>query len=71
MDLTCDEIVMEKMDLNSVAPDLTMMTDPRIIPNMLYLERETTVQFDYFTHVQAQIEPYMRKVVAEWMMEVR
>ena len=28
------------------------------------------VQPDYFRHVQADIKPHMRKIVADWMLEV-
>lgn len=51
--------------------DNTMATDPQIIPNLLTLEKATIPPFDYFETIQKDIQPYMRKVVTAWMMEVR
>lgn len=50
--------------------DPTMANDPRIILNMLMLERETMPRLDYFQSVQTDILPFMRKVVTTWMLEV-
>lgn len=51
--------------------DSTMATDPQIIPNLLILEKTTIPPFNYFETIQKDIQPYMRKVVTAWMMEVR
>lgn len=58
------------MECNTAAMDPTMMTDPRIIVNLLATERTTMPTCDYFRHVQPDILPFMRKVVTTWMLEV-
>lgn len=58
------------MDSNFAAMDPTMATDPRVILNLLSLERATMPQCDYFKHTQRDIQPFMRKVVTTWMLEV-
>lgn len=70
MDLTCGEIVREKYDCNFAEPDPTMSRDPRIIPNLLSMERSTIPKMDYFRNLQKDIQPFMRKIVATWMLEV-
>ena len=50
--------------------DPTIAQDPRIIYNLLAIERSTMPQCDYFRHLQSDIQPFMRKVVTTWMLEV-
>lgn len=50
--------------------DPAMGKDPRIIANLLALERSTMPHCDYFRHIQRDIQPFMRKVVTTWMLEV-
>nr|XP_032519500.1 G1/S-specific cyclin-D2-like [Danaus plexippus plexippus] len=38
--------------------------------NLLTLERVHALHTDYFQHVQIDIQPFMRKVVTTWMLEV-
>lgn len=71
MDLTCVEMVNDSnLDNNIADIDRMMMSDPRVIRHLLNLERYTSIQFDYFKHIQTDIEPSMRRIVAVWMMEV-
>lgn len=71
MDLKCAEMVTEKkLDMNCAEVDQTMINDPRIILNLLVSESKTTVQCNYFLKIQHEILPFMRGVVASWMMEV-
>lgn len=60
----------EKVDSNFAEMDPTMARDPRVIVNLLALERSTMPHCDYFRHVQRDIQPFMRKVVTTWMLEV-
>lgn len=72
MDISnCNDISSEKIDSNFAEMDPTMARDPRIIVNLLKLERSTLPQCDYFRHIQRDIQPYMRKVVTTWMLEVQ
>lgn len=72
MDLRCEELVSDgdKVDSNSATVDQTMATDPRIIDNMLILEKSTVPHCDYFATVQTDIKPFMRKLVTIWMLEL-
>lgn len=72
MDLKCEELVSSRssMDCNSASVDETMATDPRIINNLLLLERSTIPSCDYFSTVQTDIKPFMRKLVTIWMLEL-
>lgn len=61
---------MERPDNKCAATDPTMSKDPRVIANLLITERITLPSCDYFVHMQTDIQPFMRKVVATWMLEV-
>lgn len=52
-------------------PDRALDRDPRLLLNLLTLERVHAIHTDYFQHVQIDIQPFMRKVVTTWMLEVR
>ena len=52
-------------------PDRQILEDSRVLGNLLrgeqrYLPRTP----DYFTNVQVEVKPHMRKIVADWMLEV-
>lgn len=51
--------------------DRALDRDPRLLLNLLTLERVHAIHTDYFQHVQIDIQPFMRKVVTTWMLEVR
>ena len=61
-------------DLNTepiVSEDPTILRDDRVLENLLELQKTTMPNNNYFTHVQKEIKPYMRKIVTSWMLEVR
>lgn len=51
--------------------DLTLVRDDRILHNLLRSERRSLPSApDYFRFVQREIAPPMRKIVADWMLQV-
>ncbi|XP_034825429.1 G1/S-specific cyclin-D2-like [Maniola hyperantus] len=80
MDLSCGENLQNSghnsngsgrtMDMCVAGPDRALDRDRRLLPNLLILERVHALHIDYFQHVQIDIQPFMRKVVTTWMLEV-
>ncbi|RZC33913.1 Cyclin N domain containing protein [Asbolus verrucosus] len=67
MDLACTE----KFTSSNYAPkDPNIFNDFRVMQHLLNDEMLYTPQTNYFQNVQTDIEPFMRKVVATWMLEV-
>ena len=54
-----------------VQDDPAIMEDPGVMQNLLALEKTTMPTQAYFEHIQYDIEPFMRKLVTTWMLEVR
>ncbi|XP_077399333.1 G1/S-specific cyclin-D2-like [Vanacampus margaritifer] len=50
--------------------DSNILHDDRVLQNLLTVEDSFLPQCSYFQRVQKDIEPYMRRVVAGWMLEV-
>lgn len=50
--------------------DTFMESDPRVLANLVSSEQISMPTCDYFTHVQDDLQPFMRKVVTTWMFEV-
>lgn len=50
--------------------DPSITKDPRVLENLLKEERTYVSPCNYFEEVQNDVEPYMRKVVTAWMLEV-
>ena len=50
-------------------PDPALITDERVLDNVLN-GHNGSPQFDYFKTVQSTVKPHMRKIVADWMLEV-
>lgn len=79
MDLSCGENMQSPgnsgggraVDMCVAGPDRALDRDPRVVLNLLTLERAHALHTDYFENVQIDIYPYMRKVVTTWMLEVR
>lgn len=68
MDLLCCENECECR----AYPDPVLLNDERVLQNLLKTEeRYTPSSCSYFECVQTDITPQMRKIVAEWMLEVR
>lgn len=57
-------------DMNRARPDPHLAKDPRVMDNMLLLEKSTIPHCDYFATVQTDIKPFMRKLVTIWMLEL-
>lgn len=50
--------------------DRVLLQDDRVLKNLLESEEKYLPSCNYFKIVQKEIEPYMRRVVATWMLEV-
>ena len=50
-------------------PDRVFLKDDRVLQNLLRVEEHYTVSPGYMQQ-QKDIKPYMRKIVAQWMLEV-
>ena len=48
--------------------DPNLVRDQRVLMNILASKCERKI--DYFTQVQSELKPHMRKIVAEWMLEL-
>lgn len=78
MDLSCGENMQNSgnsgngrpADMCIAGSDRALDRDPRILLNLQTLERLHAVHTDYFQNVQIDIQPFMRKVVTTWMLEV-
>lgn len=78
MDLSCGENMQHSgnsgsgrmVDMCVAGPDRALDRDPRLLLNLLALERSHAIHTDYFQTVQIDIQPFMRKVVTTWMLEV-
>lgn len=66
MDLLCTERAADC----SAYSDPMLLDDPRVLKNLLKTEEIYTTNSSYFQNVQTEITPEMRKIVAEWMLEV-
>lgn len=67
MELAC----IEKMSVVNIAlKDRNIFQDNRVINNLLRDEVLYMPKCDYFKKVQNDIQPFMRKVVTTWMLEV-
>lgn len=51
-------------------PDPTLLGDDRVLQSLLTIEERFLPQHSYFKVVQKDIQPFMRRMVATWMLEV-
>lgn len=51
--------------------DPTLLSDDRVLHNLLKNEERYAPSTTYFKCVQKEITPEHRKIVADWMMEVK
>lgn len=66
MELLCCE-----MDrVRRAVPDGNLLHDERVLQNLLTIEERYLPQCSYFKCVQKDIQPFMRRMVATWMLEV-
>jgi hypothetical protein len=66
MDLFCIEI---NGELKAYS-DPVFLDDERVLKNLMCTEERYTISSSYFKCLQTELKPYMRKVVASWMLEV-
>lgn len=50
--------------------DPAVLNDDRVLRNLLSEEERFTANISYFECVQRELSPEMRRIVADWMMEV-
>ncbi|XP_074037530.1 G1/S-specific cyclin-D2 [Leptinotarsa decemlineata] len=67
MDLTCNENFSNSC---TAERDAAIFDDSRVMNNLLNDEVFSIPSCDYFQTVQNDIQPFMRKVVTTWMLEV-
>jgi cyclin D2 len=67
MDLLCVERL---ADCRLAERDRVIFEDMRVLQNLLDLETLYLPTSNYFGTVQKDIQPFMRKVVSTWMLEV-
>ena len=60
----------ETESLKRAYEDPVLLKDDRVLHNLLATEDKYQPSASYFKCVQTDIRPYMRKMVAEWMLEV-
>ena len=51
--------------------DPVILEDIRVFNNMLDIEEFYVAATNYFQSSQTEIKPHMRKIVTDWMLEVR
>ncbi|CAJ0946350.1 unnamed protein product [Ranitomeya imitator] len=66
MELLCSEVD----PVRRAQTDPTLLFDDRVLQNLLTVEERYLPQCSYFKCVQKDIQPFMRKMVATWMLEV-
>ncbi|XP_057557527.1 G1/S-specific cyclin-D2 isoform X1 [Hippopotamus amphibius kiboko] len=66
MELLCGEVD----PVRRAVPDANLLHDDRVLQNLLTIEERYLPQCSYFKCVQKDIQPYMRRMVATWMLEV-
>lgn len=67
MDLHCQE----GFGLRQSYKDPVLINDDRVLNNLLSCEERYRSNGSYFKVVQKDVKPYMRKMVATWMLEVK
>ncbi|XP_048864452.1 G1/S-specific cyclin-D2-like [Brienomyrus brachyistius] len=66
MELLCLEVD----NIIRASPDPNLLYDDRVLQSLLTIEEKFIPQYSYFKCVQRDIQPYMRRMVATWMLEV-
>lgn len=67
LDLLC----MERTSEPKAYCDPVFLDDDRVLKNLMLTEDRYVISSSYFKCVQTELKPYMRKIVASWMLEVR
>lgn len=66
MELLC----LEMDTIVRARPDPNLLYDDRVLQSLLTIEERFLPQCSYFKCVQKDIQPFMRRMVATWMLEV-
>ncbi|XP_051464065.1 G1/S-specific cyclin-D2 isoform X1 [Apus apus] len=66
MELLCCEVD----PIRRALPDPNLLYDDRVLHNLLTIEERYLPHCSYFKCVQKDIQPFMRRMVATWMLEV-
>ncbi|XP_024235687.1 G1/S-specific cyclin-D2 isoform X1 [Oncorhynchus tshawytscha] len=66
MELLC----LEMDTILRARPDPNILCDDRVLQSLLTIEERFIPQCSYFKCVQKDIQPFMRRMVATWMLEV-
>ncbi|KAK8750225.1 hypothetical protein OTU49_015322 [Cherax quadricarinatus] len=69
MELYCSEVPTCPEE-TIASEDPTLTRDARVLDNMMQLQLFNVPPQNYFKHIQSDIQPYMRKVITRWMLEV-
>uniref|UniRef100_G3PKU6 G1/S-specific cyclin-D2 n=1 Tax=Gasterosteus aculeatus TaxID=69293 RepID=G3PKU6_GASAC len=64
------ELLCLEMDTIRARPDPNLLCDDRVLQSLLTIEERFLPQHSYFKSVQKDIQPFMRRMVATWMLEV-
>ena len=59
-----------EFQLNKSPIDKNILNDERLVDNLLHMEDFYRIQSNYFLYVQTEIKPWMRKMLANWMLDV-
>ncbi|XP_045552943.1 G1/S-specific cyclin-D2 isoform X2 [Salmo salar] len=65
MELLC----LEMDTIIRASPDPNLLCDDRVLQSLLTIEERFLPQCSYFKCVQKDIQPFMRRMVATWMLE--
>jgi len=66
MELLC----LEMDTIVRARPDPNLLLDDRVLQSLLTIEERFLPQCSYFKCIQKDIQPFMRRMVATWMLEV-
>jgi cyclin D2 len=66
MELLCIEVENEPKGYL----DPVFLDDERVLGNLLQTEEKYIISSHYFNCFQSELQPYMRKIVCSWMLEV-
>lgn len=69
MNLMCTESQTTSED-KCFAEDRTIFRDERAVKKLLETESQYVPDCDYMAHPQSNLQPFMRRVVATWMLDV-
>ena len=63
--------VPETWEGGPLAPvDPVVLGSTRVLENLVRLQPSSRAPQDYCAHIQRDVQPYMRKVVTRWMLDV-